>query len=74
MFIYYIHCHYFRAFLEKNVFLLEVKCNITIKGKYTAVGRLLLFPINGEGDAKIKIGKIILNTILTNERRLQYEM
>ncbi|CAG9562478.1 unnamed protein product [Danaus chrysippus] len=43
------------AYLEKNVFILEIKCNITIKGKYTAVGRLLLFPINGEGDSKIKI-------------------
>ncbi|XP_013191620.2 circadian clock-controlled protein daywake [Amyelois transitella] len=43
------------AYLEKNIFTLEVRCNITIKGKYTAVGRLLLFPINGEGDSKIKI-------------------
>lgn len=43
------------ALLEKNIFNLDVKCNITIKGKYTAVGRLLLFPINGEGDSKIKI-------------------
>ncbi|XP_034828999.1 circadian clock-controlled protein daywake-like [Maniola hyperantus] len=43
------------AYLEKNVFILEIRCNITIKGKYTAVGRLLLFPINGEGDSKIKI-------------------
>ncbi|XP_004932671.1 protein takeout [Bombyx mori] len=43
------------AYLEKNVFKIEVRCNITIKGKYTAVGRLLLFPINGEGDSKIKI-------------------
>ncbi|XP_059049934.1 circadian clock-controlled protein daywake-like [Achroia grisella] len=43
------------AYLEKNIFILEVRCNITIKGKYTAVGRLLLFPINGEGDCKIKI-------------------
>ncbi|CAF4951550.1 unnamed protein product [Pieris macdunnoughi] len=43
------------AYLERNVFILEIRCNITIKGKYTAVGRLLLFPINGEGDSKIKI-------------------
>ncbi|XP_026498680.2 circadian clock-controlled protein daywake-like [Vanessa tameamea] len=44
-----------QAYLENNIFVLEIKCNITIKGKYTAVGRLLLFPINGEGDSKIKI-------------------
>lgn len=43
------------AYLERNIFILEIRCNITIKGKYTAVGRLLLFPINGEGDSKIKI-------------------
>ncbi|CAH2047047.1 unnamed protein product, partial [Iphiclides podalirius] len=50
-------CHVLnvQAYIEKNVFVLEVRCNITIKGKYTAVGRLLLFPINGEGDCKIKI-------------------
>ncbi|XP_047025406.1 circadian clock-controlled protein daywake-like [Helicoverpa zea] len=48
------------AYLEKNIFNLDVRCNITIKGKYTAVGRLLLFPINGEGDSKIKI----LNSII----------
>lgn len=49
--------------MEQNTFILEVKCNITIKGKYTAVGRLLLFPINGEGDAKIKIGEKVFNAI-----------
>ncbi|GBP47829.1 Circadian clock-controlled protein [Eumeta japonica] len=43
------------AYLEKNIFILDTRCNITIKGKYTAVGRLLLFPINGDGDAKLKI-------------------
>lgn len=52
-----IHFVRFRAYLERNIFILEVRCNITIKGKYTAVGRLLLFPINGEGDSKIKIGE-----------------
>ncbi|KAI5636245.1 hypothetical protein NE865_11009 [Phthorimaea operculella] len=48
------------AYLEKNLFILEVKCNITIKGKYTAVGRLLLFPINGEGDSRIKITNSVI--------------
>ncbi|CAG4930293.1 unnamed protein product [Colias eurytheme] len=48
------------AYLERNIFILEIRCNITIKGKYTAVGRLLLFPINGEGDSKIKIVNSII--------------
>lgn len=52
--------YHFRGYLEKNLFILEVKCNMTIKGKYTAVGRLLLFPINGEGDSKIKIGNYLI--------------
>ncbi|CAG9787830.1 unnamed protein product [Diatraea saccharalis] len=56
------------AFLEKNIFNLEVKCNITIKGKYTAVGRLLLFPINGEGDSKIKI----INSIIALNIKTKY--
>ncbi|XP_037969505.2 protein takeout [Plutella xylostella] len=56
------------AYLEKNIFKLEVKCNITIKGKYTAVGRLLLFPINGEGDAKIKI----VNSIIKLDIKTKY--
>ncbi|CAG5028603.1 unnamed protein product [Parnassius apollo] len=56
------------AHLEKNVFVLEVRCNITIKGKYTAVGRLLLFSINGEGDAKIKI----VNSIIKMNIKTKY--
>ncbi|CAH0399753.1 unnamed protein product [Chilo suppressalis] len=56
------------AFLEKNIFNLQVKCNITIKGKYTAVGRLLLFPINGEGESKIKI----INSIIGLNIKTKY--
>ncbi|XP_063381339.1 circadian clock-controlled protein daywake-like [Cydia fagiglandana] len=56
------------AYLEKNVFQLQVRCNITIKGKYTAVGRLLLFPINGEGDAKIKI----VNSVIKMDIKTKY--
>ncbi|CAH0399752.1 unnamed protein product [Chilo suppressalis] len=41
--------------LEKRHFVLQFHCNLTIKGRYDAVGRILLFPINGEGDAKIKL-------------------
>lgn len=56
------------AYLERNVFILETKCNITIKGKYTAVGRILLFPINGEGDAKIKI----INSVIKIDIKTEY--
>ncbi|XP_045449600.1 circadian clock-controlled protein daywake-like [Melitaea cinxia] len=41
--------------LEKRHFTLEFHCNLTIKGQYDAVGKVLIFPINGEGDAKIRI-------------------
>ncbi|KAJ0183216.1 hypothetical protein K1T71_001192 [Dendrolimus kikuchii] len=55
------------AYLEKNIFKLDVRCNITIKGKYTAVGRLLLFPINGDGDCKIKIVNSIIKLNITTK-------
>ncbi|XP_068633894.1 circadian clock-controlled protein daywake-like [Battus philenor] len=52
--------------LEKRHFVLEFHCNLTIKGDYDAVGKILLFPINGEGNAKIKLTnlkmKIDINT------------
>ncbi|CAH0720092.1 unnamed protein product, partial [Brenthis ino] len=41
--------------LEKRHFVLEFHTNLTIRGKYDAIGKILLFPINGEGDAKIKL-------------------
>ncbi|KAI8421666.1 hypothetical protein MSG28_009656 [Choristoneura fumiferana] len=56
------------AYLEKNVFLLQTRCNLTIKGKYTAVGRLLLFPINGDGDAKIRI----VNSVIKMDIKTKY--
>ncbi|XP_004932672.1 circadian clock-controlled protein daywake [Bombyx mori] len=52
--------------LDKRHFVLQFHTNLTIKGQYTAVGRLLLFPINGEGDATIKLTnlrmKVDINT------------
>lgn len=49
---------YFSSELEKRHFMLEFHCNLTIKGQYEAIGRILLFPINGRGDAKIKLSKL----------------
>ncbi|CAG9787831.1 unnamed protein product [Diatraea saccharalis] len=52
--------------LENRLFVLQFHCNLTIKGRYDAVGKILLFPINGEGDAKIKLTnlrmKVDINT------------
>ncbi|XP_049872270.1 circadian clock-controlled protein daywake-like [Pectinophora gossypiella] len=52
--------------LEKRHFVLEFHCNLTIRGQYDAVGQVLLFPINGEGDAKVKLTnlrmKVDINT------------
>ncbi|KAJ8716579.1 hypothetical protein PYW07_003206 [Mythimna separata] len=41
--------------LEKRHFILAFHCNLTIKGTYDAKGRILLFPIDGAGDAKVKL-------------------
>ncbi|XP_050679015.1 protein takeout-like [Leptidea sinapis] len=46
---------------------LAFRCNITIKGKYTAAGRVLIVQINGDGDAKIKSPNIHLNAKLKFE-------
>ncbi|XP_030022748.2 circadian clock-controlled protein daywake, partial [Manduca sexta] len=35
---------------------LDFHCNVTIKGKYKAKGQILVVAINGDGDAKIRIG------------------
>lgn len=52
--------------LEKRKFTLAFHCNLTIKGTYDAKGKILLFTIDGAGDAKIKITnlrmKIDINT------------
>ncbi|KAG7299767.1 hypothetical protein JYU34_016777 [Plutella xylostella] len=38
---------------NKNVEV-KVRCNVVVTGKYQSSGRLLIFPIDGEGDAVIK--------------------
>ncbi|XP_026734076.1 circadian clock-controlled protein-like [Trichoplusia ni] len=52
--------------LEKRHFALAFHCNLTIKGTYDAVGRILLFPIDGAGEAKIRLTnlrmKVDINT------------
>ncbi|CAH2238700.1 circadian clock-controlled protein daywake-like [Pararge aegeria] len=59
--------------LDKRHFVLEFHCNLTIKGQYDAVGRILLFPINGEGDAKVKLTnlrmKVDINTKYVKDKQ-----
>ncbi|KAJ8716577.1 hypothetical protein PYW07_003204 [Mythimna separata] len=40
---------------------LKMHCDITIKGKYKASGRILIVAINGDGNAKIKIKNDLLH-------------
>ncbi|XP_013191576.2 circadian clock-controlled protein daywake [Amyelois transitella] len=57
--------------LEKRHFVLQFHCNLTIKGQYEAKGRILLFPIDGAGDAKVKLTnlrmKVNINTKYTKD-------
>ncbi|CAF4841894.1 unnamed protein product [Pieris macdunnoughi] len=40
---------------EKRTFFFDMHCNFTIRGQYSIDGRILLFNLNTDGDAKIKI-------------------
>ncbi|CAG9112537.1 hypothetical protein JYU34_005006 [Plutella xylostella] len=40
---------------EKRTFIFDITCNLTIKGRYSVNGRLLLFNLDTDGNAKIKI-------------------
>ncbi|CAH2047040.1 unnamed protein product, partial [Iphiclides podalirius] len=48
--------------IEANI---EIHCNLTIKGKYKAQGKVLIVSINGDGDAKLKISDMVLKGKLT---------
>ncbi|KAJ8723432.1 hypothetical protein PYW08_003344 [Mythimna loreyi] len=49
---------------EENTFETQFHCNLTIKGKYRSSGRLLLFPIDGDGESTIQCNNIKLHSIL----------
>ncbi|KAI8437730.1 hypothetical protein MSG28_011964 [Choristoneura fumiferana] len=40
---------------ETRKFIFDIRCNFTIKGHYSIQGRILLFNLDTDGDAKIKI-------------------
>ncbi|CAH2084861.1 unnamed protein product [Euphydryas editha] len=48
---------------------LVFNCNILLKGKYKANGRVLIFQINGDGDAKIRSHNITLKAKVKFEDR-----
>ncbi|XP_063534753.1 circadian clock-controlled protein daywake-like [Cydia strobilella] len=48
----------------KRKLVIELHSNVTSKGGYEATGRILTFPINGEGDAKITITNLKLKVMM----------
>lgn len=47
-------CKVMSADMRNNNVEVKVRCNVVVTGKYQSSGRLLIFPIDGEGDAVIK--------------------
>ncbi|XP_013173132.1 PREDICTED: uncharacterized protein LOC106121850 [Papilio xuthus] len=45
-----------------NNYELTSHCNLTIQGRYKSSGRMLIFPVNGEGDSTIKCSRIEMKT------------
>ncbi|KAJ8716547.1 hypothetical protein PYW07_003174 [Mythimna separata] len=58
------HCVVDFARFEENTFETQLHCNLTIKGNYKSSGRLLVFPIDGDGESTIKCNNIKLHSIL----------
>ncbi|XP_069357974.1 protein takeout-like [Maniola hyperantus] len=48
---------------------LNLRCNLSLKGKYKATGRVLIFAINGEGDARIKTPNVAFSCKIRFEDR-----
>ncbi|CAH2238702.1 protein takeout-like [Pararge aegeria] len=46
---------------------LNLRCSLSLKGKYKATGRVLIFAINGEGDARIKTPNVAFSCKITFE-------
>ncbi|KAL0830442.1 hypothetical protein ABMA28_002610 [Loxostege sticticalis] len=53
-----------KARVAHDVIETQFLCNLTIKGKYKSIGRLLMFPINGDGDAAIRCKNLRITQIL----------
>ncbi|CAH0587053.1 unnamed protein product [Chrysodeixis includens] len=52
------------ARFEEDTFETQLHCNLTIKGKYRSSGRLLLFPIDGDGDTTILCKNLKLHSVI----------
>ncbi|RVE54237.1 hypothetical protein evm_001064 [Chilo suppressalis] len=59
------NCVVDKARLVENVLDTEIVCNVSINGKYKSTGRLLMFPINGDGDASIKCRNVRISIAVT---------
>ncbi|XP_035450157.2 circadian clock-controlled protein daywake-like [Spodoptera frugiperda] len=57
-------CNVDYASFGGGLFESQMHCNLTIKGKYRSSGRLLLFPINGDGESIIKCRNLKLHSQL----------
>ncbi|XP_063826618.1 circadian clock-controlled protein daywake-like [Ostrinia nubilalis] len=53
-----------KARVMHDVIETQFLCNLTVKGKYKSSGRLLMFPINGDGDAAIRCKNLRVNLTL----------
>lgn len=62
----------FRFSVEKRNFVMVFHCNLTIEGKYTAKGKLLSYPIDGDGDAKFVLSKYNNSDLIVIYIILQY--
>ncbi|KPI98776.1 hypothetical protein RR46_10094 [Papilio xuthus] len=58
---------------EQRTFVFDIQCNFTIKGHYSIVGRILLFNLNTDGNAKIKICANILGVLNSNSQLVAQE-
>ncbi|KAH9630121.1 hypothetical protein HF086_004827 [Spodoptera exigua] len=52
---------------------LKMHCDLSVKGKYKANGRILIVSINGDGDAKIRISEAVLQFLNQNWRQVSEE-
>ncbi|CAH0752802.1 unnamed protein product [Diatraea saccharalis] len=59
------NCVIENATLVENILETQFACNISIRGKYKSSGKLLMFPIDGDGDASMKCKNVRFFTKLT---------
>ncbi|KAG7299765.1 hypothetical protein JYU34_016775 [Plutella xylostella] len=66
-------CKVMSADMRNNNVEVKVRCNVVVTGKYQSSGRLLIFPIDGEGDALIKCSARVVQFMNSNWRMIAEE-